>query len=102
MAGGPGTTGTSLEDGLAEFALALIADREHRGKDRARMLRRSTYFRNLVDPETGFVRPRHEDGDWLDPFRPEVGYGFQVGISWQYSWLAMQDLAGLIAAMGGR
>ena len=100
--GGPGTTGTSLENGLAEFALALVADREHRQDVRAPMLERATYYRNLVDPETGFVRPRHDDGSWLEFFHPELGYGFQEGTSWQYSWLAMQDMAGLIDAMGGR
>ena len=35
------------------------------------------------------------------PFQPELGYGFQEGTSWQYSWLAMQDLRGLFDLMGG-
>lgn len=99
--GGPSETGTTLEYGLAEFALALVADRTGRPADEAWLSQRALNYRNVVDPDTGFVRPRHADGSWLDPWRPELNYGFQEGTAWQYSWLAMQDLAGLVEAMGG-
>lgn len=100
--GGSGSAGTTLEYGLADMALALVADREKRAGDVADLLAGATSYRTLLDPATGFVRPRLADGSWLDPFAPELGYGFQEGTSWQYSWLAMADLAGLIDGMGGR
>jgi predicted alpha-1,2-mannosidase len=93
--------GTTLEFGLADFALALVADRLD---DRARaetLAARSLNYRNLQDPDSGWIRPRHEDGEWLTPFLPESPYGFQEGTSWQYSWLAMHDLRGLFDGMGG-
>lgn len=99
--GGPREAGTTLEFGLAEFALALMADDINKAGDRDEMLRRAAFYRNLLDPETRWIRPRHADGTWLEMFAPENGYGFQEGTSWQYSWLVMQDLAGLIEAIGG-
>lgn len=94
LQGGPREAGTTLEYGIADFALALAA-----GDDA--IAQRSRNYRNLLDGESGFIRPRHDDGSWLTPFLPELGYGFQEGTSWQYSWLAMHDYAGLIAGMGG-
>ncbi|WP_108665695.1 GH92 family glycosyl hydrolase [Euzebya rosea] len=85
--------GTTLEYGLADFALALMTDDEA-------LAARSLAHRTLLDPETGFVRPRDETGAWLPEFSPENGYGFQEGTSWQYSWLAAHDYGGLLDAMG--
>jgi hypothetical protein len=99
--GGPRETGTTLEFGVAEFALALVADASGRTTDHDVLLQRSTGYRHLLDPETRWIRPRDASGAWAEPFAPELGYGFQEGTSWQYSWLAMHDLRGLIDRMGG-
>ncbi|HWL66551.1 MAG TPA: GH92 family glycosyl hydrolase, partial [Actinomycetota bacterium] len=99
--GGPRETGTTLEFGVAEFALALIADASGRTSDHDVLLSRSTGYRHLLDPETRWIRPRDASGAWAEPFAPELGYGFQEGTSWQYSWLAMHDLRGLFDRMGG-
>lgn len=101
VAGGPGVAGTTLEYGIADFALALMADSAGLKAEGARLAQQSMNYRNLQDAETGFIRPRHDDGSWLTPFLPELGYGFQEGTSWQYSWLTMHDYAGLFAGMGG-
>ena len=99
--GGPSDAGTTLELGLADMALALVADRERRAGDVAGLTDAALRYRNLLDPDTGWIRPRLAGGSWIDPFLPEGPYGFQEGTSWQYSWLAMQDLAGLVDGMGG-
>ena len=98
--GGSGRAGTTLEYGIADFSLALMAQ-SAAADDAGDIAQRSLNYRNLLDPETGWIRPRHSDGSWLTPFAPELGYGFQEGTSWQYSWLAMHDYAGVIDGMGG-
>lgn len=99
--GGGGNAGTTLEYGLADLSLALMADDLGLEADRTKLLERALFYRNLLDPETKWIRPRTADGAWIDPFLPEGDYGFQEGTSWQYSWLVMQDLRGLFDLMGG-
>lgn len=102
--GGSSNAGKTLEYGIADFSLALMAQSVG-GADAAAIGQRSLNYRNLLDTssaeKTGWIRPRLADGNWLAPFLPESGYGFQEGTSWQYSWLAMHDYAGVIAGMGG-
>ncbi len=91
--------GTTLEYGLADFALAAMA--HARGDDAVyqQRLDQSLNYRNLLDPQTGWIRPRDDNGDWATPFQPEFGHGFQEGTSWQYSWLAQHDYAELTRRM---
>jgi predicted alpha-1,2-mannosidase len=92
---------TTLEYGVADFALALAADRLGRHDDAEAWAAGAARWRHLLDPSTGFVRPRHADGSWLTPFSPTAEEGFQEGNAWQYSWLAPHDARGLFDAMGG-
>ncbi|MEY2425658.1 MAG: hypothetical protein QOI61_1230, partial [Actinomycetota bacterium] len=91
---------TTLEYGVADFALALM-QHQSEGQADERSVLGSVRYRNLLDQSTQWIRPRLADGSWLQEFIPENGYGFQEGTSWQYSWLAMQDLRGVIDRMGG-
>ena len=99
--GGSRDTGTTLEYGLADFALAAMAADRGDALEAARRSQMALNYRNIQDPDTGWIRPRDAEGAWATPFTPESGYGFQEGTSWQYSWLTQQDYAGLIAGMGG-
>ena len=54
--------GTTLEYGVADFALALVADRLGHAEDAQRCSPQSLRYRNLLDPETKWIRPRHADG----------------------------------------
>ncbi len=98
--GGPGRAGTTLEYGIADFSLALMAQ-SIPGANAGAIAARSLNYRNLLDPDTKWIRPRRADGEFIQTFAPELGYGFQEGTSWQYSWLVQHDYAGLIAGMGG-
>jgi predicted alpha-1,2-mannosidase len=93
--------GTTLEYGIADFALALMADRLGHPSDAIRLLQDSLRYRKLLDPDTRFIRPRESDGSWMSPFDPTDEKGFQEGNAWQYSWLAPHDARGLFEAMGG-
>ena len=97
----PGRPGTTLEYGGADFALALMARGLGLPTDAARWRDQSLNYRNILDPETRWIRPRAADGTWKTPFAPTDEDGFQEGNSWQYSWLAPHDAAGLFDRMGG-
>ncbi|WP_321474181.1 GH92 family glycosyl hydrolase [uncultured Paludibaculum sp.] len=86
---------------LAQFALAL-------GKkdDATFFQKRSGNWRNLFDESTGWIRPKNMDGSWFEPFAPTCEgsncRGFVESNAAIYTYYVMQDLPGLIAALGGR
>lgn len=87
----------------AQFGLAL-----GRTNEAAQLLRRSQNYRNVFDPGAGYVRRKHRDGSWVEPFDPfhygtEGGWngpGFVEGNAWVYTWFVPQDLPGLIGLLG--
>jgi predicted alpha-1,2-mannosidase len=96
---GSGASGT-LEHALADFSLSLVADRLGRNEDRDRLLELAGSWRNQLDPETRFMRPRLSNGSWLTPYHPELPDGFREGTGWQYTWLVPHDVRGLFDAIG--
>lgn len=94
--------GTTLEYGVADFSLALMAGSLGDTEGAAAALSDAASYRKLLDPQTRWIRPRNDDGSWLTPFDPALDEtGFQEGNSWQYSWLASHDARGLFDLMGG-
>lgn len=70
--------------------------------DYFKFLKRSQYYKNLFDDETGFMRPR-QNGGFVSPFKPnEVTFHFTEGNSWVYSFFVPHDIDGLIELHGGR
>jgi predicted alpha-1,2-mannosidase len=93
--------GTTLEYGVADFALALAANRLGHADEVPKWLDQAARWRNLFDPTVTWIRPRYSDGRWLTPFDPSEETGFQEGNSWQYTWLAPHDARRLFDAIGG-
>ncbi len=67
---------------------------------------RARGWRNVYDASTGFMRGRHADGSWVDPFDPlrsdhRVNTDYTEGNAWQHSWFVPHDAAALVDAMGG-
>jgi predicted alpha-1,2-mannosidase len=94
---------------IAQFARALGHDSEYQ-----RFLKYSQNWKNLIDPETLWIRPRLSDGSWEVGFDPEHSTpkrtdfpnsndqaGFEEGNTWQYSFMVPFDYPALFAAMGG-
>jgi predicted alpha-1,2-mannosidase len=62
---------------------------------------RANFYRDLYDPESGFMRPRDSHHRWLDNFNP-LAYtrNYTQGNAWQYTTFVPHDIPGLIALMG--
>lgn len=59
-------------------------------------------YKNVWDPNVGFMRGRLKDGSWNPKFNQyEWGGPFTEGNSFQYSWSVFHDIEGLIGLMGG-
>jgi predicted alpha-1,2-mannosidase len=102
----------SMEYAADDFEVALLARGLGDTAHSRRYLASSGNWRKLWDASfsaggfTGFIRPRHRDGSWLEPFTAMdfdswTGNTFYEGNSWTYSFFAPQDVAGLISKMGG-
>lgn len=92
---------------LAQMARALGHTQAH-----DEYIHLSGLYRNLYDPDTGFLRPKMGDGGYLSPFDAAAtccdhnwegsgGPGYVEGSAWQYLFHVPQDLDGLKLLMGG-
>jgi predicted alpha-1,2-mannosidase len=99
-----GGAGETLEDAVADFSLARLAERLGDEEARNMFFERSRNWRNLFNPEAapegGYIQTRNTDGSWPD-FNPASSRGFAEGSSAQYTWMIPHDARGLFDAMGG-
>jgi len=91
----------TLEYAFQDWSLAQLATVLGKDDDAVTYMQRSCNYRNLYDAETGFMRPRQEDGSWLPEFDPLALTDFCEANSWQYTFHVMQDMQRLIELMGG-
>ena len=81
---------------IAEFA-AMTGNKETEEIFR----RRCQNWKNLYDPETGFMRPRR-NGGFPEPFDPsQVDFNYTEANAWQYSLFVPHDMHTLIQYHGG-
>ena len=62
---------------------------------------RAKQYKNLLDPESTFMRARNNNR-WFYPFDPsEVNFNYTEANSWQYSYYIPQDVEHWIDLLGG-
>ena len=103
----------TLEYALADCALSQMATGLGDRAAAATLRERAGHWTRAWDPDVrdealgfrGFPRPRIEGGAFFEPthgaYSPRSDQGFHEGTAWQYQWLVQDDVAGLVAAMGG-
>ncbi len=102
-----GSVSTSLEYYIADWGLAALARELGEKEDYDRYFQQSMGYRKLFDPSTGMLRPKHESGDWYEPYDPELGKNFEPSIgyvegsAWNYRFYVPHDMKGLIKLNGG-
>ena len=91
----------TLEYAYDDWCVAVVAKLLGRQDDYDYFIRRSQQYKNLFDPDTGFMRARR-NGGWVTPFDPrEVNFNFTEANSWQYSFFVPHDVGGLVELSGG-
>ncbi|OFY83981.1 MAG: alpha-mannosidase [Bacteroidetes bacterium RIFCSPLOWO2_12_FULL_35_15] len=91
----------TLEYAYDDWCIAQMALLLKKENDYHYFMKRSQSWKNVFDPETGFMRPK-KNGGWLTPFDPrEVNNNYTEGNAWQYTFFVPQDMEGLIKMMGG-
>ncbi|HMK04675.1 MAG TPA: GH92 family glycosyl hydrolase [Ferruginibacter sp.] len=92
----------TLEYAYDDWCIAQFAKKLGHEPDYINYIKRAQSYKNILDLQTGFMRPR-KNGNWLSPFDPrEVNNNFTEANSWQYSFYMPQDVNGYLEMMGGR
>ncbi len=95
-----GRVSNTMEYAYDDWCVAQMAKALGKDDDHACFQKRSRNYQNVFDRSVGYVRRRHADGRWVEPFSPFSGKGFVEGNSWQYTWFVPHDVYGLINLMG--
>ncbi|HEX3435778.1 MAG TPA: GH92 family glycosyl hydrolase, partial [Pseudacidobacterium sp.] len=86
-----------------DFCIAQVAKAAGKQDDYQMFMRRSKNWRNLLDTQTGFLRGKLTNGQWMEPFDPITwGNPYVEGAAWQHRWDAPHDIPALIEAQGGK
>jgi predicted alpha-1,2-mannosidase len=100
----PEAASKTVEYAFDDWTIARMADRMGRKDVARRYYQRAQNWRNVFDPQTGFVRAKKSDGQFrvpFDPVRSNFGSDYTEGSAWQYSWYMPHDNAGLVKMLGG-
>jgi predicted alpha-1,2-mannosidase len=103
-----GPASNTLEYAFDDWAASQLALALGKKEEAEVFRKRSESWRNLFDPATGYVRRRHRDGSFVEPFDPfrygtEGGWngpGFMEGNAWVYTFFVPHDVPGLVALLG--
>lgn len=83
---------------VGQFAKALGKEKEY-----AYFNDRGNWWRNAIQPESGYAVLRNSDGSWakdFDPFRSGANHHYVEGNAWQLTYFVPQDVPALSEAIG--
>ncbi len=83
---------------VAQFAKALGKEGDYNT-----FIRRGEYWRNVMDPETGYARMKDSNGSWLpdfDAYKSGANQHYVEGNAWQLTYFVPQDVPALAEAIG--
>lgn len=98
----------TLEHAYDDWCVAQLAARLGKHDDAAYFMKRSQNYRNVYDPEIGFVRPRKENGEFVKEYDPKFcgGQGgrkyFAENNAYIYNYHIQHDLPGMVEMHGGK
>ncbi|RYE20856.1 MAG: glycoside hydrolase family 92 protein [Sphingobacteriales bacterium] len=94
----------TLENSYADWCLAQLSTQTGNGNDRALFLDRAANYKNVYRADKGFMWPKDDKGEWIEPFDPRFAGReyFTENNAYTYNWCVKHDLQGLIKLMGGR
>lgn len=92
----------TLEYAYDDWCIAQMAKLLNKKEDYDYFMKRSQSWKNLFNPENGFMQPR-KNGNWYSPFDPaEINGNYTEGNSWHYSFFVPQNIKELIKFHGGK
>jgi len=98
----PESISKTLEYAYDDWCIAQLAKDLGKEGDYIKFMERAQSYKNVFDPNTGFMRAKMNHS-WFVPFDPaEVNFNYTEANSWQYSFYVPQDIQGLTQYLGGK
>ena len=96
----------TLEYAFDDWSIAQLAGALGESEDEANFMERAAYWENVFDKDSGFMRGKSEQGEWITPFDPyrsnhRVNTDYTEGNAWQHSWFVPHQVDKLIERFGG-
>jgi predicted alpha-1,2-mannosidase len=92
----------TLEYAYDDWCIAMMAKSLGRMTAYYGYIQMAQGYKNVFDPNSGFMRAR-SNGGWYVPFDPfEVNSNYTEANAWQYSYYVPQDVSWLIKLHGGK
>jgi predicted alpha-1,2-mannosidase len=93
----------TVDAAYGDFCIAQVAKALGKTDDYAMFMKRAGNWRNIFDPNSGYLRGKNSDGSFLEPFSPiRWGDPYVEGAAWQHRFDAPHDMPALMDAMGGK
>ena len=91
----------TMEYSFSAYAAAQMAKSLGKPDDYGKLMDLSHGWKKLYDEDTGYIRPRDLEGNFIDNFDPsEPWRGFQEGNAYQYTFYVPHDPEGLVEKIG--
>jgi predicted alpha-1,2-mannosidase len=99
----PNAASKTLEICYNDWTAYITASKTDNEKLTRGLRVRADNYKNIFDPQTGFMRSKMHDKSWHEPFDPlsTHGQGYIEGNAYTYSLFVPHDIAGLAHLMGG-
>ncbi|HEY4417820.1 MAG TPA: GH92 family glycosyl hydrolase [Verrucomicrobiae bacterium] len=97
----------TLEHSYDDWCTAQLARALGQESDCDLFLKRAGNYKNVYRQDKGFMWPRDDKGNWIEPFDPKFSGGqggrnyFTENSGYTYNWDVVQDFDGLVNLMGG-
>ncbi|MDY0343513.1 MAG: GH92 family glycosyl hydrolase [Lentimicrobium sp.] len=92
----------TLEYAYDDWCIAQMAGGMGKIKLQDEYLKRAQSYKHVFDPQTQFMRARH-NGGWFTPFdAAEVNFNYTEANAWQYSFYVPHDMDGFARLMHGK
>ena len=98
-----GRFSNTLEYAFDDWTVAQMAEALGETSLAKDFAERGTWWRNAINPETGYAQLRDSTGQFVqdfDPFRTGANSQYVEGNAWQLSYFVPQDVPGLVEMMG--
>ena len=94
----------TLEYAYNDWCIAQMAKDLGNDAVEKEFMKRSEYYLNVYDQETGYMRPRLSNGQFRADFDPmdTHGQGFIEGNAWNYGLYVPQNIDDMVSMMGGK